>query len=148
MFFDRLDDPSPARQLWVNPEGNILHLAVDQVTGTLFFAQGVGAGSLIMAVPLDGEEPLLFTTNPNFLNQTPAIDQNTGRLYFSRLFGGSQDIYGVYQNRTGLLRVTTPGLPACYRATVTDSRRNQRPRARACGERRPGRRRRTSIDTC
>ena len=109
MFQDRLDDSAPPEQLWVNPAGNILHLAVDQATGTLFFAQGVGTGSEIMAVPLDTHEPLRFTTNPNFLNQTPAIDPQTGRLYFSRLFGGSQDIYGVNQNGTGLLRVTMPG---------------------------------------
>ena len=109
VFLDRLDDPASPQQLFVNPEGNILHLTVDQANGTLYFAQGFGGGSEIMAVPPDGGEPLRFTTNPGLLNQTPSVDPQTGRLFFSRVFGGSQDIYRADPTATALLRITVPG---------------------------------------
>jgi Tol biopolymer transport system component len=109
VFLDRLDDPALPEQLWVNPEGNILHLAVNQMNGTLYFAYGVGGGAEIMASTPERAEPLRFTTNPTLLNQTPALDPETGRVYFSRLFEGSQDIYRANPNATGLLRITTPG---------------------------------------
>ena len=109
VFLDRLNDPVLPEQLWVNPEGNILHLAVNQSNGTVYFAQGIGGGALIIQATPDGQERFPFTANPGQLSQTPAVDPQTGRLFFSRLFGGSQDIYRADADGFAVLRITAPG---------------------------------------